>query len=108
MGHGPCGLLHAELEPPCMKDGKCTKRYPRAFVETSTIGRNTYPLYRRRNNGRTMKVKRKGKTFTLDNQWVVPYNPVLTLIMRCHINVEKCAGVRHIKYLHEYVFHSPA
>ena len=33
-----------------------------------------YPIYRRRNNGRTVKVN----GIQLDNCWVVPYNPYLT------------------------------
>ena len=31
MAHGPCG--HARPKSPCMRDGKCSKRYPRAFLK---------------------------------------------------------------------------
>jgi hypothetical protein len=72
------------------------------------MGRNSYATYRRRNNGRTMNVKRQNKTRSVDNRWVVPYNPVLTLIMMCHINVELCTGTKCIKYLHKYVSHPTA
>ena len=39
----------------------------------------------------------------IDNRWVVPYNPFLSLRNNCHINVEKCTSARAAKYLYEYV-----
>jgi hypothetical protein len=35
---------------------------------------------------------------------VVPYNPYLSLLFNCHINVEVCTSVAAIKYLHKYVY----
>lgn len=38
-----------------MKDGECSKRYPKAFKSTTAIGNNeTYPEYQRPDNGRTV------------------------------------------------------
>ena len=102
MGHGPCGHLYAHLNSPCMAEGKCTVKYPRDYAETTTMGNNAYPVYRRRDNGRTMWVKRNNMMIEVDNRWVVPYNPALSLMYNCHINVEICHGIRCIKYLYKY------
>jgi len=42
--------------------------------------------------------------FAFDNRWVVPYNPYLSLLFNCHINVEVCTSVATIKYLYKYVY----
>ena len=39
-----------------MKDEKGSKKYPRNFQENTTENENGYPIYRRRNNGRTVEV----------------------------------------------------
>ena len=39
----------------------------------------------------------------IDNSWVVPYNPLLSLRFNCHINVERCASPKAAKYLYKYV-----
>ena len=44
--HGPCGYLNSRS--PCMKNGICTKRYPRSFLKETQTGKGGYPLYRRR------------------------------------------------------------
>jgi hypothetical protein len=62
--------------------------------------KNGYPIYRHRDNGRTVKVRR----VQLDNHWVVPYNPYLAAKYDCHINVEICLSIAAIKYLFKYVF----
>ena len=64
---------------------------------------NGYPLYRRRDNGRTYLKKK----FTFDNRWVVPYNPHLLLLTRAHTNVEICSTVLAYKYLYKYVYKDP-
>lgn len=40
----------------------------------------------------------------VDNTWVVPYNPALTLKYNAHINVELCASVKSVKYIYKYVY----
>jgi len=35
---------------------------------------------------------------------VVPYNPYLSLLFNCHINVEVCTSVAVVKYLYKYVY----
>ncbi|CAI9281112.1 unnamed protein product [Lactuca saligna] len=71
MIHGPCG----DLNPlnVCMKKGFCKNLYPKAFCCETTQTDDTYPTYRRCNDG--VKVMVRG--VELDNRWVVPYNPYL-------------------------------
>ena len=45
----------------------------------------------------------KGANFVLDNSFVVPYNPLLTLRYEAHINVEIVHSVQAVKYLYKYV-----
>nr|GEZ10845.1 hypothetical protein [Tanacetum cinerariifolium] len=51
MIHGPCGHLNTQC--PCMEGElkKCRWNYPRQFQETMQQGDDSYPLYRRRDNG---------------------------------------------------------
>jgi hypothetical protein len=53
MLHGPCGAAYPNC--PCMKDGTCSKRYvyPKEFQATTVYSEGAYPLYRRRDDGRT-------------------------------------------------------
>ena len=101
MIHGSCG----ELNPtsPCMINGKCTKHYPREFVTTTTTNKHGYPLYRRRDDKKTIKKKRG----IIDNRWIVPYNPYLCQKYNYHINVEICSSIRSVKYLYKYVYKGP-
>ncbi|XP_028060509.1 uncharacterized protein LOC114264102 [Camellia sinensis] len=96
--HGPCGARNPQA--PCMENGKCTKRYPRAFAETITMNQDGYPIYRRRNNGQAHIVRGK----EVDNRDIVPYNAYLSKRFNCHINVEVCAGMRCVKYIHKYIY----
>ena len=41
---------------------------------------------------------------SLDNRWVVPYNPKLLMMFNCHINVEVCSSIISVKYLFKYVY----
>lgn len=97
MIHGPCGS--ANPASPCMKDGVCSKRYPKSFQNETTFDPDGYPLYRRRDNGRTVW---KNNT-ELDNRWVVPHNLEVLKKYQCHINVEACNKTYLIKYLFKYV-----
>ena len=69
MLHGPCGANKPNA--PCMKDGKCSKHYPKPFNEHTIYGDNGYPQYARPNNGRTV-VKNNN---AYNNQNVIPYHP---------------------------------
>ncbi|GAA0183206.1 hypothetical protein LIER_30666 [Lithospermum erythrorhizon] len=97
MMHGPCGSLNSNNV--CMVNGKCKNHYPKEFAECTTHGKGTYPAYRRRNNGRTAKVR----GHILDNRWVIPYNLALLAEFNCHINIELCCDIKAVKYLYKYI-----
>lgn len=105
MIHGPCGALNGNS--PCMSEGRCTKKYPRGFMEETLTGEDGYPLYRRRSpedGGRIFNKRVRGQMTQIDNRWVVPYNPTLLRLFPGHMNIEICHSVRSIKYLFKYVY----
>ena len=101
MIHGPCGIVDGKSydKSPCQSSGTCSKKYPKTFVHTTNISVDGYPLYRRRNDGRSVRIR----DCRLDNRWVVPYSPVLSLRYGSHINVEACASIKCVKYLAKYM-----
>ncbi|PIA37121.1 hypothetical protein AQUCO_03100103v1, partial [Aquilegia coerulea] len=62
----------------CMENKVCKSRYPRENVNDNRIDVDGYPIYRRRKTGKKM--------------------------FDCHINVEICASVRTVKYIHKYIY----
>jgi hypothetical protein len=50
--HGPCSI-HDSTKP-CTVDRKCTRNYPRPFRDTTTLTEDSYPSYRRRDDGRSI------------------------------------------------------
>ena len=101
MLHGPCG----EQKPnaACMQDGKCTKKFPKPFLKETYIDPQGLKVsYQRRSpedGGRT--IEHNGRT--VDNSWVVPYNPFLSLRFDAHINVEAAASPKSSLYLFKYI-----
>ncbi|GFQ66807.1 ATP-dependent DNA helicase [Trichonephila clavata] len=72
MVHGPCGAI--KPFSPCMKDGKCTKRYPRDFLKETQTGKDGYPLYRRRrpeDGGFSAVMNVRHSDVVVDNRWIV-------------------------------------
>ncbi|KAI8530167.1 hypothetical protein RHMOL_Rhmol11G0034500 [Rhododendron molle] len=61
---------------------------------------NGYPIYRRRNDGKVYIVREH----EVENRDVVPYNPHLSKMFNCHINVEVCAGMRCVIHIHKYIY----
>ena len=56
-----------------MKEGKCSIFYPKMFQPRTLLDPNGYPIYHRRNDGRT--ISKNG--VIIDNRHIVPYNPKL-------------------------------
>ena len=98
MIHGPCGALNNSC--PCMRDGKCTKKFPKSFSNETQLNVNGYPSYCRPDNGRTVRVR----NLDLDNRWVVPYNAFLSKKFNAHINLEACVSIKSVKYLYKYIY----
>lgn len=98
MLHGPCGPGY---NCPCWnkEKQKCQKRFPKQFQSKTVLEENSYPLYRRRDNG--LHFHKQGFKFT--NQHVVPYNRFLLLKYQCHFNVEIAQGIIGYKYIYKYV-----
>lgn len=68
-----------------MKDGGCTKHYPKTFHDSISIDGDGYPLYCRRNDiGHGYETR----GHLVDNQNVVLYNPFLFWKYSCEINIE--------------------
>ena len=40
----------------------------------------------------------------VDNRWIVPYSPLLSLHFNCHINIEICYSPTSAKYMYKYVY----
>ncbi|XP_073033882.1 uncharacterized protein [Primulina eburnea] len=103
MIHGPCGSINPNC--PCMVNDKCKKNFPKPFVEYTSRGNDSYPLYRRREGGQ-VSITNNDNVF-IDNGWVVPYNPLLLLKYDCHINVDVCGGIKCVKYIYKYIHKGP-
>ncbi|XP_074307233.1 uncharacterized protein LOC141642348 [Silene latifolia] len=98
MMHGPCGRQNPDN--PCMINGACKNHYPREFADTTTNGRDSYPIYRRRRTGVQVTLRKS----RLNNRWVVPYNPFLLGKYDCNLNVEICCTIKAVNYMYKYVY----
>lgn len=103
MMHGPCGSQNPNCV--CMKDGRCTKGFPKPLIEVTRANVNGYAEYRRRRRpAGVLKFRNREYDNETANPWVVPYNPYLSQKYNCHINVEVCTGITAVKYLYKYVY----
>ncbi|CAH1447481.1 unnamed protein product [Lactuca virosa] len=100
MIHGPCGSLNSDCPCKNNEQNKCRFRYPRQFNEKTLQGKDSYPVYRRRDNG--IEVDIRGNK--MDNRWVVPYNPKLLMMFNFHVNVEVCSSITSVKYVFKYIY----
>jgi hypothetical protein len=97
--HDPCGVLNYDCS--CTKGhDSCKNRYPRPFCDVTVQSKDSYPVYRQREDSRKEKVR----GHDLDNRWVMPYNPYLLRLFNYHINVEACGSIKAVKYLFKYIY----
>ncbi|KAF1879812.1 hypothetical protein Lal_00039684 [Lupinus albus] len=89
--HRHCDIINPNT--PCMKDGRCKK-----------YSLKTFQLKHTRNERRSDELVTLNRRVTIDNRWVVPYNPWFLLKYDCHINVEVCSSIKRITYLYKYVY----
>ncbi len=73
MVHGPCGPAFPYA--PCIKNGKCSKGFPKPYQQHTLMTTEGYPTYACPPDGQSYNV---GK-FAADNRWIVPYNPYFLL-----------------------------
>lgn len=95
MIHSPCDLNSESQCRQQTKDGLCRRHFPKEFNTVTTSVGDGYPQYRRRG---FFSIVRNGET--IDDRWVVPYNPYLLETFDCHINVEVCASRKCFKYVY--------
>ena len=70
--------------------------------QDTIMNEDGYPSYRRRSpedGGNFYHLKKGTDVWTITNQWVVPYCPLLSRAFKAHINVEYCASINAIKYV---------
>ncbi|XP_076032434.1 uncharacterized protein LOC143020158 [Oratosquilla oratoria] len=109
MIHGPCkGFDESQLccQVKSKKPGQCGKGFPKTCRNKLLFGNNGYPEYVRRSigeGGNSFQIKLKDGPVTVDNTWVVPYNPYLCLKYDAHVNVECSNSIKAIAYVTKYV-----
>ena len=73
----------------------CKKDFPKKFTEATYQDNNGFYHYTRRSSAQGGDDR---------NQWVVPYNAYLSMMLKCHVNVERVGTVAAVKYLYKYVY----
>jgi hypothetical protein len=86
-----------------MKNGRCSKNYPKDFRKATSVDDNGFAIYKRPNNQRFII---KGG-IKLDNRWIVSHNIDLLKKYDAHLNMEWCNKSIFIKYLFKYVTKGP-
>ena len=71
MIHGPCGKYSNTKS--CIVNDKCKFHYPKTFYSQTLQGKDGYPIYRKRANDSSVKIKKK----IINNRWIASYNPYL-------------------------------
>ena len=119
--HEPCGNhVFGGHKKSCMNSKKeCKSRFPKEKCNKTNKNVDGFTDYRRRgpgkncpgptvekwyNGGKDSSGKTIKSKFTIDNSWIVAYNPSLLMKYHCHLNVEYCGAVSAIKYLYKYMF----
>jgi hypothetical protein len=94
MLHGPCGGFN--LKCPCMKDNKCSKKFPKALRDDTGDDEDGFPLYRRRVIANALRGYQHPKygDMVFDNTWVVPY--IQSGFAQAVSKPLQCGGVQYL------------
>ncbi|KAK9064524.1 hypothetical protein SSX86_015906 [Deinandra increscens subsp. villosa] len=95
--HGPCSILNNNAS--CMRHGSCSKKFPKKYENETRFDDQGHIYYKRRQDSPSFE--KNG--YSIDCQYVVPYNRMLCLRFKAHINVEYCGWSMMIKYLFKYI-----
>ena len=95
-------MIHKEFSMSRMNKLNC-RHYPKQFNEQTIVNHEASPRYKRsspRNGGQIHQVRTKnGKIKTVDNRWILPYNPKLLMKYNAQIRIEVCTVESTIQYL---------
>ncbi|CAH1420695.1 unnamed protein product [Lactuca virosa] len=94
MIHGPCGNDQPFM--PCMKKGKCSKRFPREYTDHTYIDEDGYPIYRRRNDGNNVLKKVVSKPTVAASQFLA--------WMECNKHDEDARKLSYVEFPTKYVW----
>ncbi|XP_013726652.1 uncharacterized protein LOC106430407 [Brassica napus] len=92
-------IISAEI-PDKLEEPELYEAYPKPFAENTTINKEGFPVFTRREQSENFVLKNGLKC---DNRFVIPYNKRLSLCFRAHSNVEWCNQDGSIKYLFKYI-----
>ncbi|KAL7292740.1 hypothetical protein TKK_0013862 [Trichogramma kaykai] len=68
--HGPCGIINNN--PLCMKNGKCSKHFPRNLQNNTITRGDGYPKYRQRSTNageKSITITLHNCEVEIDNRW---------------------------------------
>ncbi|EFE43857.1 hypothetical protein TRV_01369, partial [Trichophyton verrucosum HKI 0517] len=91
------------------KPQPCSKVFPKKLRPDTILTSARYAEYRRRDQVRTdiphpnLDLRRTIPTVQIHDSWVAPYSPYLCSIFNAHINVESCASLGSVRYIHKYI-----
>ncbi|CAM9396698.1 unnamed protein product [Heterosigma akashiwo] len=97
-----CGTPENPLA--CSVSGSCKYGYPHKFCDSTQLRKGAYPLWKRRDQGRS-HTGAGGREFT--NRDLLPTNPWLILLAAAHVFFELCIGFTCIKYVNKYINKGP-
>jgi hypothetical protein len=101
MIHGPCRAT-------CLReDGTCSSGFPKDFRDVTDDANSTFVQLRRRSPAKGGHTFQQPSGRNVDNRWVVPYSPHLSLKYNCHINVELAKSIDVCAYLYKYINKGP-
>lgn len=81
---------------------RLTPSFPKRFNEKTSVPASRYAEYRCR-PGTQVEISYSGRKAKVGNEWVVPFGPFLCSEFKAHINVEVCAFLNAVEYIHKYI-----